>query len=328
MTEERTITTEEINKIFLEKYGLCVKNIRTVQGGRSIIFQIDTDCGRYILKQCRKDISYETITTEIDVCRYLNERGISTSEFLSIQSIRGRYFTIQKYISGRIYDNNQVPEVVLYESGKILKDIRQILQDYPSNRVRWRPGWPFDYDYEQTLKELEIIKNNAIRERDEYSKQIINDVEYKTKLIREVKNTNLIDTNKLTYVNTHGDFSVRQLIVNAKHNKISVIDFEDFCKMPAVWEIIRSYSYASKECVNAIIDRSNFLEYLEKTELGMTLTDYDRSKIYHFYAVQLLLNTYGYQEYYGESTSYRTNYLKFGFWRTKLLQELMKTIEE
>ncbi len=326
MVEEKKINNEDINRIFLEKYGLHVNKIQPVQGGRSYVCKISTDKGAYILKQCLKDVSYETIATEVDVCNFLNKHGISTSEFLSIISTNNRYVTIQKFIPGHVYENNKAPASILFESGRILKDIRVILQGYPTEKIRWKPGWPFDADFDLALKELEIIKNSAMRAQDEFSRQILDDVDYKKGLIREIKNSDFIETNRLTYVNTHGDFSTRQLIVNENQNKISVIDFENFCKMPAVWEIIRSYSYASSECQNAIISRNKFFYFLEKSELNATLTEYDISKIFHFYAVQLLLNTYGYIEYYGENTIDRLNYIRFGVWRTKLLRSLMKIV--
>lgn len=327
MIEENVICNEDIKRIFFEKYGLHIRQIIPLQGGRSFVCKIITNKGNYLLKQCLKEVDYETIATEINVCKFLKERGVPTSEFLSVHLMNERYITIQTFISGCVYENNHVPEWVLLESGKLLKEIRKILLKYPSNKIRWEPGWPFDADFEQALMELEVIKHKALNRCDGFCEQVLKDVEYKTSLIRDMKGANLVETNRLTYANTHGDYSVRQLIVNTEQSVISVVDFETFCKMPSVWEIIRSYTYASSECLNAKIDRSKFSNYLEKTGLITDLNDYDISKIYHFYALQLLLNNYGYLEYFNDNVTDKLNYIQFGIWRTKLLHELMKIIE-
>ena len=46
-------------------------------------------------------------------------------------------------------------------------------------------------------------------------------------------------------MNTHGDYSIQQLIYNKE--RIAVLDFETAKKMPIVWEIMRSYSYIDKK---------------------------------------------------------------------------------
>ena len=47
-------------------------------------------------------------------------------------------------------------------------------------------------------------------------------------------------------MNSHGDYSVQQLIYN-DNSKTTVIDFETAKKLPIIWEVLRSYSYIDEE---------------------------------------------------------------------------------
>ena len=76
-------------------------------------------------------------------------------------------------------------------------------------------------------------------------------------------NLDFRDMDKLTVMNTHGDYSVLQFIY--KEEKINaIIDFVSACKMPIVWEIIRSYSYIDPLAKEGKIDINNLVKYVEK----------------------------------------------------------------
>ena len=53
----------------------------------------------------------------------------------------------------------------------------------------------------------------------------------------------------MSIMNSHGDYSVQQLIYN-NEKETSVIDFESAKRLPIMWEIIRSYTYIDKDVKN------------------------------------------------------------------------------
>ena len=55
-----------------------------------------------------------------------------------------------------------------------------------------------------------------------------------------------IDTDKLTYANSHGDFPIGQVIV--KDYDITVIDWSSACRLPVCLDVITSYVFASPNC--------------------------------------------------------------------------------
>ena len=95
------------------------------------------------------------------------------------------------------------------------------------------------HSYENTLV---IARNNG-------DKQIEADLLYRIDLMKRFPKYDF-DLNRLTCVNTHGDFFISQLICGVDRIN-AVIDWTTACVHPAVWEIMRSYVYAAPECAGA-----------------------------------------------------------------------------
>ena len=119
----------------------------------------------------------------------------------------------------------------------------------------------------------------------------------------------------LKTVNSHGDYNRLQLLCDIAKNKINaVIDFSGAASVRAVWEIIRSYSYGAKECINGSnIDLIKFKKYIEKYLKYGKLDLFDISNMAGFYYYNLLRSTYG-------LNSENRNLNDFAIWRTGLCQ--------
>ena len=106
-------------------------------------------------------------------------------------------------------------------------------------------------------------------------------------------------------------------------NKINaVIDFSSAASVPAVWEIIRSYSYGAKECINGSnIDLIKFKEYIEKYLKYSKLDLFDISNMAGFYYYNLLRSTYG-------LNSENRNLNDFAVWRTGLCKYLSESYND
>ena len=144
-------------------------------------------------------------------------------------------------------------------------------------------------------------------------------------MIKDISKENVfIDTKKLTIKNTHGDFNVLQFIYKNNHIN-SVIDFVSACKMPVVWELIRSYSYIDKNAQNGIFNLDTFTDYIKEFNKYVKLNEYDLKYMSYIYLIQLLSSTYGYKEYINNNVN--VDLLKFGYFRTNICKYLFKNAE-
>ena len=132
-------------------------------------------------------------------------------------------------------------------------------------------------------------------------------------------NFDFSDMNKVSVMNTHGDYSILQFIY--KNGKINaIIDFVSACKMPIVWEIIRSYSYIDPKVKDGQIDINNLIDYTKTFNKYVLLNKYDLKYMSYLYLVQLLSSTFGYKQYVADNS--KKELLEFAYFRTKLCKNL------
>ena len=101
----------------------------------------------------------------------------------------------------------------------------------------------------------------------------------------------------MSIMNSHGDYSVQQLIYN-NEKETSVIDFESAKRLPIMWEIIRSYTYIDKDVKNGEMNIDTFVEYVNEVSKYVELNEYDLKYLPYVYLIQLARSTFGYSEYF------------------------------
>ena len=179
----------------------------------------------------------------------------------------------------------------------------------------------FEKSIEKHQELLKVINDKD----DEETLKIKRDLEEKINMIKDISEENIfIDTKKLTIKNTHGDFNVLQLIYKNNHIN-SVIDFVSACKMPVVWELIRSYSYIDKNVKNGIFNLDTFTDYIKEFNKYVKLNDYDLKYMSYIYLIQLLSITYYYKEYINNNENIEL--LEFAHFRTNICKYLFKNAE-
>lgn len=179
----------------------------------------------------------------------------------------------------------------------------------------------FEKSIEKHQELLKVINDKD----DEETLKIKRDLEEKINMIKDISEENIfIDTKKLTIKNTHGDFNVLQLIYKNNHIN-SVIDFVSACKMPVVWELIRSYSYIDKNVKNGIFNLDTFTDYIKEFNKYIKLNDYDLKYMSYIYLIQLLSSTYGYKEYINNNENIEL--LVFAHFRTNICKYLFNNAE-
>lgn len=328
MIEETVFTHKEITKVIKNIYNINIYKIEKLNRGSANIYALNEN--KFILKEFQTKYTEDEINKEIIIINHLKNDNIPVAEY--IKTVNGKYSFIyknkiiimQKFIDGYTVKSNAGNHTQILESakylGKIIKSLSTLNIELPNNDVlNWCSNETIDKSiekHEKILKEM-AVKNNP---------QIYNDIENKISMLRYVKNNfDFSNMDKLTIMNTHGDYSVLQFIY--RNGKVSaILDFATACKMPIVWEIIRSYSYIDPKAKDGNIDIKNLVEYVKVFTKYIKLNKHDLKMMPYLYLIQLLESTYGYKQFITDNS--KTNLLDFASYRTKLCSFLFKNSEK
>lgn len=327
MIEETVFTNETIIKTIKEKYDITIFSIEKLDRGSANLFSLNNK--EYILKEFQSKYSEDEINKEIEIINHLKNDNILVPEYIpTIDNhfsfiYQKRVVVLQKYIDGYIIESNTGSYDQMIESAKVLGEMVKSLEtlriELPSNNVS---SW---YDLATLDESIQKHKDLLKKVDGKYKEKITTDLKGKISMLEYVKdNFNFEGMKNLTLMNTHGDYSVLQFIY--KDNKIkAVIDFVAACKMPIVWEVIRSYSYIDSNAKGGRIDVNNLVNYVKEFSKYVKLNIYDIEYMPYLYLVQLLSSTFGYKQYIADNS--KKSLLEFGFFRTSLCMHLFENAE-
>lgn len=234
---------------------------------------INTDKGKYIVKVL--PLYIDNINNEGVLTEYLYNHGLNVAKFL--KSTDNAYivktdefqFTVQHYIEGKTLSVNNAPDWFMNKSADFLAQTAVLLKNYEGLPLRF--GKEF------------FSSKTARRKKRHYKKEFVktkNIGDIQTALLWEEQIRHLkkiskfhIDTKKLTYTNSHGDYHIGQVIVN--NNDITVIDWSSACRLPICLDVITSYVFASPTCATGEIDAEGFKKYIRQFTAKFPLTEYD-----------------------------------------------------
>lgn len=330
--QKSNLTKNKIQEILKEQYNIIPKSITEINRGTANIFKIETDENTYILKEFNNKRTLESIKKEIDIINFLADRKIRVPKY--IKTINNEFYTknedriiiLQDFIEGYTMENNTGDYKKVIESASILGKITKELADYPELSEEGIIENNFSKEsLERKMQKLKELKNNLNKEN-KYKEKFEQDLDYKIKVLR-----NIIDKfdfsiiRKLTIVNTHGDFSVQQLIYNDQKGT-TVIDFETSKKMPIVWEVMRSYSYIDKDAKSGKLNIDTLVDYFNEFSKYVKLNEYDLKYAPHIYLIQLSSSPFGYNIYNNDPT--QESILEFAFFRTNLCKFLYENLDK
>ena len=312
------ILDNEIKQILKEEYGIEVDSINEINRGTADIFKITSGENKYILKRFSEGRSKESVIKETNIINYLKENGLKVPEYIKTKNgefyyiYNERVLVLQKFIDGYTMENNTGDYNKTIESATILGKMTKAFENYEG----LKEDGIFKKSFSKESIESGIVKmkdlQSKLNEDNPYKEQFYDDLEFKINVAEELLETfdfNIID--KMTIKNTHGDYSVQQLIYNDE-NGTTVIDFETAKIMPIVWEIMRSYSYVDKEAVDG--------------ELNIKLNNYDLKYAAHLYLIQLIASVFGYKQFNDDYT--KKTLLEFALFRTKLCRYLYNHLDD
>lgn len=326
MVENSILNEEIIIDLVLKNYDIKVVQIEKLNRGSANIYMLNNKT--YILKEFQSVCNQDDLLKEIEVINHLKDKGLLVPEY--IQTTNGNYYIVfenrfiimQKFISGESKEMNVGEYLNIIESASILAEITEALQDLKYKLpIKDHNAWVSN----SALEKAEHSMNSFINGLTDEFQDIKKDIKDKLNILKQIKpQVANYDFNNLTIVNTHGDYNVLQFIYN--QNKVSaVIDFISACKMPIVWEIIRSYSYIDKDVKNGEFNISHFIDYVNEFTKKIKLTKEDLELMPLIYLCQLLTSNFGYKQYVLDTN--KKDLLEFGRFRTKLCRFLFDNLE-
>ena len=234
---------------------------------------------------------------------------------------QGRLVTVQEYFEGESPEIHSAAPWLLEASARMLGELHRILRDYPPMREEFAPAWAAPVHIPAKRQEYRALIAKAERLEDPRAGRIAADLRFRLEGLGWLAAQPNV-TDGLTYVNTHGDYSIVQLLTRGD-KIVAVLDFAGACRLPAVWEVIRSYSLADPVCTDGTLVPARLRTYLDTYEAVFPLSAADRRNMRRFYAAQLLRSSYGYKQFFDPAVADREALLHFGFWRTDFLRALL-----
>lgn len=327
MLEDTILNEEKIKEILKEKYFILVRKVKKINRGSANIYVINED--EYVLKEFQAEISKEDINKEIEVINYLRKKNFKVPEYIKTKDDKdsilyhNKIIILQRFIQGYTMEANAGNYEQVMESATYLGKLVNLLENFPSKLPVKKVG---NWCSSAAIKKAIIRHKDLLVKAEKMGEErIIDDLKDKIVMLEGIDQTRLDVFNKLSLMNSHGDYSVMQFIY--QNGKITaIIDFIKACKMPVVWEIIRSYNYIDKDAVTGKINTSHLCDYVKNVMKKVKLNDSDLKYMVRFYLIQLLESTYGYKQYLDDKK--KIDLLQFGFYRTQLCRYLKENDKE
>lgn len=313
--------SEKINVFLQEQYGLNVRSVNymtTGVGGDT--FLITSTQGKYVYKQAETN-TINRPEMEPDLCNYLIKQGIPASLFCRnkenkyITLIEGKAGLLQHFIEGTVYAMNTAPDWFMQQSPFLLAKIHQALLTYEDLPY----GLGKEFFYYMTLENARQSYKQSLKIAiDRKHENIIEDLEFRIQLTETIPKMEF-NTDLLTYRNTHGDYTINQIICG--DSKINgIIDWTSACRHPVIWEITRSFFYAEPTCKDGELDEKKFNDYMNTYCSMIKLTDYDKENIIRLYYYQLAVCDY-YNQYLFAEPSQKEEFLVQAKYATNVLRK-------
>lgn len=237
------------------------------------LYLINTDIGKYIVKVL--PLYMENVKNEGELTEYLYNNGLKVARFLKskddnyVVKTHEFQFTIQQFIEGESLSVNTAPDWFMSKSAEFLGQTALLLKDYEGLSLRFGK----DFFSTKTVRrkmwqyKKELIKAKMVKDND-----TIPAWEEQIQHLKRISKFH-IDTNKLTYANSHGDYHIGQAIIH--NNVFTVVDWSSACRLPICLDVITSYVFSSPICATGEIDADGLKKYIGQFTEKFPLTEYD-----------------------------------------------------
>ena len=238
--QKSNLNEKNIKDLLKEEYGIEAINVEKIDRGTANIFKIFTKEKDYILKEFSEGRTEESVIKETNIINFLKNKNINVPVYVKSKQdsyyikYESRIVILQQYINGYTMENNTGDYSKTIESAKILGKMTKALETYENlDDEGIIEKWFSKESLEKGIKKLVELKND-LNEDNPYKITFERDLEDKIKMSKDmIDNFNFNIIKKMTIMNSHGDYSVQQLIYNDK-NETTVIDFETAKKLPSI----------------------------------------------------------------------------------------------
>ena len=327
MSFERSVFEDGTMVQFLsDNWNISCSSYEKLSLGTANCFRIECVHDAFFLKEYQSEITESQIIKEANISECLQTKNIPSARFVRTVSnagfakYKGHYIVLEKYIVGKTCGYYDFPPSMLPEMAAMLAEIHIVLEDMQlpvSLGEDWVKGDALP-KYDRLLGLLEEHREDAFYEK------IKADLIYKRSILSEKQENFRKAFTGITYRNSHGDYQGCQIICG--ENCINaVIDFTEAARLPAVWEIMRSFIQTSRKTRNeGEIDIHGLCQYVKKYCEYAPLNENDISSMPYVYVYQLLRSTYGYEEYLLTDSEDRAGLIAFAFWRTEMCKAVLE----
>ena len=235
----------KIKNMLQEKYEIAVNKIEKIKKGTANIYKILGEDGqKYILKEFDESRKEESIVKEIQIINFLKCRKINVPKYIKTKlnefyvKYENEIIILQKFIDGYTIENNTGDHAKVIESATILGRIIKELQNYSGlDDENIIEKWFSKKSLENRIIQMEDFKK-SIKKDNKYKEVFLKDLEDKIEIAKKLKEKfDFSIISKMSIMNSHGDYSVQQLIYNDE-KETSVIDFESAKRLQIMWEIL------------------------------------------------------------------------------------------
>ncbi|WP_022763407.1 phosphotransferase [Butyrivibrio sp. AD3002] len=325
--EKSVFNQGKMQMFLLQEYGLHLTESQHLSMGTANCYKVSCKEGNYFFKEYQKEYTLQTVERETELVDYLYSKGFPVARFIKTISgnsctlFKGHVISLQEYLEGKSYLND-LPHNLLKDSAKYLGVLHSILKDYPMESSL-DEKWAASISVEAVNKKYDRLLEALERENaDPNYSRIKEDFLFKKELFSHIEDMKGYFKG-ITYTPSHGDYTSCQLICDGDHVK-AVIDFTSAAKLPAIWEIMRSYIQAGACRNGEAFDTTDFALYVKEYMKYAQLTKRDLEAMPYVYMFQLSRSAYGYEEYLISKTENREALLDFAFWRTDICREVYR----
>ena len=331
--EHSAFSGDELISFVNTHYGLKITSQQKLSLGSANCFRLSDVETSYFLKEFQSGVSEEDVRAEADLLVNLRERGIPVASFIPTRegewviSHRSHAICLQEYVEGTTYGYDDFPPRLMLTLARTLGQLHVAMRDMelPSHRDA---NWAASYRGAESAAQYDALLTAAERMRgDAKYSQIVAELQYKKELAFRCEDYARFYEG-ITYCPTHGDFQGCQTIWESDHLR-AIIDFSSAKRLPAVWEVMRSYVQSSSYSrATARIDLDGMQAYVGEYLRHASLTERDLRAMPYVYLFQLAKSKFGYPQYLQSDSPDRVGLLAFAHWRTQMCREVEARAEE
>lgn len=260
-----------MNPFLIEHYyDLQVSSIKLLDKHfETEIYSVKTNVGNYLVKVM--PLLYQNVDSEGMIAEHLARHGLNVPRFLPnregsyVTKCQDNQFTIQEFVEGKTLALNSAPDWFLEKAADFLGQTTFALKDYGPLPLSFGKDFFTDGNALQKIQQY----------RDEQKSAKADLVPIYTEQIHHLERIAQfhIDTDRLTYANSHGDFHIGQVIVQDRD--ITVVDWASACRLPICLDIATCYAFASPHCSEGALDAEGLSRFIRTYTKHAPLTSYD-----------------------------------------------------